>query len=319
MPPASGQNAPVAKVERPGPPPLPSLSNRYRKDARLAELFDRDIAPVFSEPFGRLLLSRLPPLGKAMVLDCMCRGGFPGLELLRLYPEARLVAIDPSSGLIGRARDHAGALVGRRAFFRTESAEPELPFDDEAFDLVLSNLGLYDVAQPRQLLRELVRVAKPSASVVCTIPLRGSYAEFYALLESLLSGQPAQLDRLKVHTEALPDAGRLREWASQAGLTDIEVSCEPFSMLFAGGPDLFFAPAIEYGPLGGWKSVVGDKGPGMQAAFSELRAAIDLLCSGSGDAARRVLGRGASPSPISRPLPFVLTVRAGCLRARRPG
>jgi SAM-dependent methyltransferase len=191
-------------------------------------------------------------------------------------------------------------------FFRTESAEPPLPFDESVYDLVVSNLGLYDAAQPRLLLRELVRVAKPGAGILATLPLRGSFAEFYALLASLVQGRPRETARLDAHLGAWPDAGVLLDWAADAGLVDVSIVVRPFSLLVAGGTDLFFAPVIEYGPLSAWKNILGDSGPEMQAAFNELRARVDAACE------------PPASSPELPPRPFVLTVRAACLRARKP-
>jgi SAM-dependent methyltransferase len=287
-------------VSRPLPPPLPLPPNRFRKDPRLATFYEHDIAPVWTEPFGRLLLSQLSPsgLGKATVLDVMCHTGYPGLDILRRCPSARLVAIDPSAALIGLARDKAGPLVGRRVFFRTEAAEPTLPFDESVYDLVFSNLGLHDTLQPWALLREMTRVAKPGAAVLATLPLRGSFGEFYALLGALIDGRAPEAAKLEAHLATWPDAATICGWAAEAGLEDIAVVTEPFSILLAGGPDLFFAPVIEYGPLSAWKAILGDRGPEMQAAFNQLRDSIDDTCQGS--------------------LPFVLTIRAACLQARKP-
>lgn len=300
-PPVSAR-APSSPQVATRPPPPPPPPNRFRKDPRLASFYEHDIAPVWTQPFGQLLLAQISSLKlkKATVLDVMCHAGYPGLELLRRCPEARLVAIDPSAALIELARQKAGSLTGRRAFFRTEAAEPRLPFDEAVYDLVISNLGLHDATQPRLLLRELSRVAKPGAAVLATLPLRGSFAEFYALLGSLVEGRPLEASRLQAHLSSWPDAATLCEWAAEAELTDVVVEVQPFSILLAGGADLFFAPVIEYGPLSAWKAILGDRGPEMQAAFNELRERIDHFCS-DGDKK-----------------PFVLTVRAACLRARKP-
>lgn len=295
----SGAGAPGPRVlSRPPPPPPPP--NRFRKDPRLANIYDRDIAPVWTQPFAQLLLSQVASLGlkKATVLDVMCHTGSPGLEVLHRCPEARLVAIDPSASLIELARRKAGSLVGRRAFFRTEPAEPALPFDESVYDLVLSNLGMHEVMQPRLLLRELARVAKPGAAVLATLPLAGTFGEFYALLEQVVEGLPREAVRLQAHLDSWPDAATLYQWAADAGLEDTAVVVAPFSLLVAGGTDLFFAPVIEYGPLSAWKSILGDRGPEMQAAFKQLCDLIDSASQG--------------------PRPFVLTVRAACLRARKP-
>jgi SAM-dependent methyltransferase len=183
-------------------------------------------------------------------------------------------------------------------FFRTESAEPHLPFDEAVYDLVLSNLGLHEAEQPQRLLREMVRVARPGAAVLATLPLRGSFGEFYTLLGSLLKEQPRLAARLEVHLSSWPDAAAVCDWAAEAGLEDIDIVTAPFSILVAGGADLFFAPVIEYGPLSAWKAILGERGPAMQAAFSQLRESVDHACAGEG--------------------PFVLTIRAACLRGFKP-
>ncbi len=295
-----------ASASRATPPPPPPPSNRFRRDPRLAPLYDRDIAPVWTQPFGRLLLQHVAPIGKATVLDVMCHTGYPGLELLRRFPQSRVFAVDPSPALLEVARQKAGAETSRRVFFKTEASEPRLPYDQGVYDLVISNLGLYDVAQPRLLLKEMARVAKPGAQVVCTLPLHGTFAEFYALLEGLCAPRPDAAARLRVHLATWPQAAAVLGWAREAGLVDLELVCAPFSLLVAGGTDLFFAPVFEYGPLTAWKAILGNIGPDMHAAFAELKDAIDGVCHGQG---QRAGGRA---------VPFSLTVRAACLRARRP-
>lgn len=281
---------------------------------------------MWTQPFGRLLLQQVAPLGKATILDVMCHTGYPGLELLRRFPEARVFAVDSSSALLEVARQKAGAQANRRIFFKTDPSEPRLPYDESAFDLVISNLGLYDVAQPRLLLKEMARVAKPGAQVLCTLPLRGTFGEFYALIEKLGAAEAEREGvaesgigaRLRTHLSAWPDAAAVLGWASEAGLVELELQCTPFSLLIAGGTDLFFAPVIEYGPLTTWKTILGGGGPQMQAAFAELKAAIDLACRGGERAGQRHPGRGRPEQASGRALPFSLTVRAAALRARRP-
>ncbi len=298
-------------VPRPQAPPPPPQQNKFRRDPRLASVYDAEIAPVWTQPFGKLLLGQVAPLdGKATLLDVMCHTGYPGFELLRRFPEARLMAVDPSAALIELARRKAGELLSRRVFLRTELGEPKLPFDEAVYDLVVSNLGLYDSAQPHLLLRELARVAKPGAQVVATLPLRGTFAEFYALLESELVGREVEQQRLKTHLLSWPDVDTVRGWARQAELQDVELVIAPFSLLFAGAVDLFYAPLIEFGPLLAWKALFSDGIGGMQAVFQSLRDRIEQICSSA------PADQGGLYPTVRRPL--VLTVRAACLRARRP-
>ena len=84
----------------------------------------------------------------------------------------------------------------------------------------------------------------------------------------------------------------------------------PFSLLFAGALDLFFAPVIEFGPLSAWKALFGDDLRDMQTVFSALRDRIERHCIPED------LESVALQPTLRRP--FLLTVRAACLRARRP-
>ena len=307
----SGMSGTSSAMPRPQAPPPPPQQNKFRRDPRLAAVYDRDISPVWTQPFGKLLLGQVATLpGKTTILDVMCHTGDPGLELLRRFPDSRLVAIDPSAAMIDVARQKAGPLLSRRVFLRTEAGEPKLPFDEAAFDLVVSNLGLHESAQPHLLLRELARVAKPGAQIVATLPLRGTFAEFYTLLEAELQGRELEQQRLSAHLQSWPDVDVVRTWAKAAGLSEVELVISPFSLLFAGAVDLYYAPLIEFGPLLAWKSVFDRDAAGMQAVFLSLRDRIEQLCT----------ERESPPSGLRPPLrkPLALTVRAACLRARRP-
>src|SRR5206468_1738415 len=106
--------------------------------------------------------------------------------LRRLDEQSRIIAIDPSSPLLDVARRKAGDASGKRIFFRTEGASPRLSFADEVYDLVLCNLGLDEVDDPRAALVEFARVAKPDGQVVATIQMRGTWGEFYDIYREVL-------------------------------------------------------------------------------------------------------------------------------------
>ena len=60
----------------------------------------------------------------------------------------------------------------------------------------------------------------------------------------------------------------------QAGLVEVTVETERFSLLFKSAREFFFAPVIEYGPLRTWKALAG-KGQEMQDVFWSIKEAID--------------------------------------------
>lgn len=110
------------------PPPPPPPSNRYRRDPRLAAIYESELAPVWTEPFGRLLLSQVQPLRRprATLLDVMCHTGFPSLGSAALSRGARICG-GPVVGAAGY-RPSARWSTSCRIFFRTEPTDARLPF-----------------------------------------------------------------------------------------------------------------------------------------------------------------------------------------------
>lgn len=270
-------------------------SKRTYKHEKLARLYDDQILPIWAQRFGRMMLRGLDVPPKAMVLDVACGTGYPALEVLRRMDEqSRLIAIDSSSAMLDVARRKAGELSGKRIFFRTESASPRLSFADGVYDLVLCNLGLSELPNPRAALRDFVRVAKPGGRVLCTLPLSGTWGEFHDIYREVLVKHDKHeiLERLDAHVRSFPRAEDVEAWARSVGLHEARVEVEEFSLLFRSSREFFFAPVVEFGPLPKWKEIAG-RGQEMQDVFWHIKQAIDAYFGGRA---------------------FQVTVVAGCLR-----
>ena len=171
--------------------------------------------------------------------------------------------------MIDVARQKAGPLLSRRVFLRTEAGEPKLPFDEAAFDLVVSNLGLHESAQPHLLLRELARVAKPGAQIIthcrCANVCRILFAARNRAARTRAGTAAAVFPPAKLARCRRGGAGpKPQVWPKSALIS-------PFSLLFAGAVDLYYAPLIEFGPLLSRKSLFDRDPAGMQAVFVSLR------------------------------------------------
>ena len=178
------------------------MNKRTHKHEKYVRVYDDEILPIWSRRFGRMLMHRLGDVPqKAMVLDVACGTGFATLELARkVDPSTRIIAIDPSSAMLEVARKKAGDMAGKRIFFRTESATPRLSFANEVYDIVTCNLGLGEFSDPRAALRDFARVTKVGGTVVATLPLRGTWTEFYDIYREVLTKHDkhemlARLDR----------------------------------------------------------------------------------------------------------------------------
>jgi ubiquinone/menaquinone biosynthesis C-methylase UbiE len=274
------------------------MKKRSPRQEKMARLYDDEIVPLWSQRFGRMLLRGLTVPPKAMVLDWGCGTGYPSLEILKRMDRGRIIAIDPSPALLDVARTKAGDLAGKRIFFRTENPTGKLAFADDVYDLVVSNVAITLLDDPRAGIAEFCRVTTPGGRVVVTLPLAGTYREFYDIYREVLtkSDKHEMLERLETHILRLPGPDQAGRWLEQAGMTDVELEVEEFSLLFRSSREFFFAPVIEFGPLSKWKEVAG-RGQEMQEVFWNIKEAIDAYFSSRA---------------------FEITVKAGCLRGTKP-
>jgi ubiquinone/menaquinone biosynthesis C-methylase UbiE len=271
---------------------------RTHRSEKLARIYDDEILPIWAQRFGRLMLRGLSIPPKATILDASCMTGYPALEIARRMDEqSRLVAIDSSATFLDIARHKAAELAGRRVFFRTERAEPRLPFAAEVFDIVYANLGLQDNPSPTRTLRDFTRVAKPGGRVLATLPLAGSWQEFTDLYREVLvkHDKGEILARLDQWLATLPEAATVESWLAAAGLDDARVEIEEFTLLFRSAREFFFAPVVEYGPLSDWKAIAG-QGQELQDVFWHIKETIDAYFGGRA---------------------FQVTIRAGCMSGVR--
>ncbi len=275
------------------------MKRRSLKQDKLARVYDSEILPIWAERFGRMLLAEARIPDKGLVLNVACGTGYPALDLLERMETGRIIAIDSSSALLDVAREKAGDLSGKRIFFRTEGGKETLSFDNDVYDLTFSNLGLGELAlSPAESIAELARVTAPGGQLLVSLPLQGTWAEFLDIYREVLTKHDRHdtLERLAEYEATLPDPDVALEWMENAGLEDVDLVVDEFSLLFKSSREFFFAPVIEFGPLREWKRLAG-KGQEMQDIFWFIKEAIDAYFGGRA---------------------FSVTVVAGCLSGRKP-
>ncbi|MCW2258206.1 malonyl-CoA O-methyltransferase [Providencia alcalifaciens] len=114
------------------------------------------------------------------VMDAGCGTGF--FSQVMSECGAEVMALDLSSGMLEVARSKGAA-----ADYTCADME-SLPFEDEAFDIVFSNLALQWCGSLRETLSELYRVTKSGGAVAFTTLAQGSLSEL-SLAWASLDGQ----------------------------------------------------------------------------------------------------------------------------------
>lgn len=232
------------------------LSYNFEDSQTFIDTFDE--LPLWSASFGLLLFKYLELKPNLTVLDIGSGSGFPLLELAgRLGASCRLYGLDPWEN----ANQRAGQKIKNYGLHNVEiitgSAE-KLPFDDNFIDLIVSNLGINNFAQPAVVFRECHRVLKPAGRLVLTTNLNGHWQEFYDIFETTLHrlGKPTIVAQLKLHQANRGTIESIAALFTDSGFAMRRHYKESFAMQFLDGSAFLNHYFVKLGWLASWKSLL---------------------------------------------------------------
>lgn len=259
------------------------------------ELYDE--LPLWSAPFGLLLLDRVPMKPGLTILDVGAGTGFLTIELAeRCGPGTRVVAVDPWKTAMDRLRRKVDARrLENVLLLEQDAAAIDLP--DGSVDLIVSNLGINNFEDPGAVLRRCHRVARPDAMLLLTTNLVGHMAEFYDAYRAVLvaTGRDDRLAVLEAHINHRGTVDSVTSLLEEAGFEVVRSVTDSFRMRFADGSSLLRHHFIRLGFVQGWKSV---------APPDSLQKTFDALEQRLNEAARE---RGE----------LALTIPMACIEARK--
>ncbi|MGX5697097.1 demethylmenaquinone methyltransferase [Agromyces soli] len=197
---------------------------------RVAARYDRTntVLSMGNAPLWRVATTRaVDPKPGERILDVAAGTGTSSASLAK--SGASVVAADFSPGMIevGRSRQ---AHVQNLVFVEADAMA--LPFGDDEFDAVTISFGLRNVNDPKQAIREFLRVTKPGGRlVICEFShppvalVRTGYGFYqrYVMppLVRLSSSNDTAYDYLNESINAWPDQSTLAAWMREAGWRDI--------------------------------------------------------------------------------------------------
>ena len=254
--------------------PRPSQRLQAAATAHDAALYDAQVVPRYSVLFGRMLLPEIPTDARMTVLDLGCGTGYPALDVMRRLPEgSRVIAIDPDPLLLDVARTRALDEVGRKIFFKAESAE-QLSFGDAVFDLAIGNLALSAFVQPERALLEVRCVLKKDGRLLLTLPMEGTVEEVLDMFRelALTRDQPELAQRAERIAARYPSPRRLEGALEAAGFSGVEVRTAELGVPFGSAMELATDPFVRLVALPEWRWIAGFEPGGEQLLGHALRA-----------------------------------------------
>lgn len=242
---------------------------RYAEDAY-------DELSFWSSRFGALLFERLELRPNIIGLDVACGTGFPLFELAHAHgPSSHFTGIDIWPEALARARRKL-AVYGLTNIALHEGDAAAMPFPDGSFDLITSNLGINNFADPPAALRECHRVARPGARIALTTNLTGHMAAFYGIYRETLrelgrANLAPALDAQEAHRGT---RDTIEQLLLDAGFRISQMVDDECFLSFAGGTAMLRHPLVGFF-MEGWRTVTEDA-PVWRVIETKLNAASPL-------------------------------------------
>ena len=247
------------------------METKSQKD--LAFLYDLYVATDWGERFAALVDEHveLPKKGRALYVAAGTAGH--AMALNRREEELSLLCVDENVECLEIARAKAVALHQEAEFQREDSQE--LSFEDDQFDLVLGDASLTAPIKLKPMLAEMVRVAKPGATVASWFPTAASFGEVFsvyweALTRAGLGDHGAAVENL---INELSTVANAESWADAMGLESVTSTTAVEEFYYDSGEQFLASPLISDFLLPNWLQRVpeGDQ----DRVIQELARIID--------------------------------------------
>ncbi len=224
------------------------------------ENYQRFFVPAIGGPLANDLMEVAALRPGERVLDVACgTGAVTRLAAERVGPAGTVTGLDLNPGMLAVAR--SATPPGISVEWHEASAE-SMPLPDEAFDVVLCQLGLQFMQDKPAALREMWRVLARGGRLVLSVT--GPTPEPFAIMEEEMERHIApRMGAFVGMVFSLNDTGELERLISDAGFCDVTVRAAP-RPLRVPPPEEFLWQYVHSTPLA---QAVGQAGEEARAAL----------------------------------------------------
>ena len=201
----------------------PQETEGWQLEGRGPEAYEAYLVPKFFRPWAERLVSVAGTAEGERMLDVGCGTGIVARSAApHVGDQGRVVGVDLNRAMLETAR-REGAHLTPEVEWRQEDAT-ELSFEDDTFDLALSQQVLQFVSDPTKLLAELRRVVRPGGRVGLNVLRPIQHNPSYEILAEVLERHVGEESGAMIRSPFPEWSGAtLRELMGEAGFDRISL------------------------------------------------------------------------------------------------
>lgn len=236
-----------------------------------------DDLPFWSAATGTLMLSLIKTAKHQKVLDIGFGTGFPLLILSQRFgPTCQLYGQD----IWEKAMETTEMKIAARGISNVEllrGSASKIDLPDNSVDLVTSNLGINNFAEPEQVIKECRRVLKPGGELVLATNLEGTFQEFYESFDTtLLQMQMTEtMGQLREHIRQRPSLEDVTEEFIKHGMNLELAVTDSMNMYYTDGSAFLNDYFIIMSFLPSWKALIHKSK--QEEFFEKLEQGLNVL------------------------------------------
>jgi SAM-dependent methyltransferase len=218
-----------------------------------------DDLPFWSAPFGIKLLDIVRYKKNIHALDIGFGLGFPLMELaMRLGPSSKVYGIDPWKAGMERTQLKL-KYANVQNVELIEGVAETMPFENNYFDLIISNNGINNVQDLAKVMAECNRVSKLNAQFVFTFNTNRTFIEFYDVFREVLREQDLRECEEKIDAHIYSKRKPLSEFKEVLhanGFLIRAIHEDEFTYRFSDGTSMLNHFSMKLAFMGAWKEIV---------------------------------------------------------------
>lgn len=163
---------------------LPFIESMFDRIAPRYDFLNHFLSLYQDKLWRRRAVSSLKLPGKGRVLDVACGTADIGLEVLRRYPDAFVLGVDLSEGMLEKGLHKIRAAGAEGSIELKKGNALALPFENESFDALTIAFGIRNIQDREGALSEFLRCLRPGgrlAVLELTMPDKGFLRSLYLL------------------------------------------------------------------------------------------------------------------------------------------